>query len=78
MLPASGERIDSMLDERQLVLDVGGWAKPFARADWVIDLMPFETRGLYGRLEGGTDRFSSETWVRRDICDRAPWPFDDG
>lgn len=67
-----------MLDARELVLDIGGWAKPFPRADWVIDLMPFETRGLYGRLGEGTERFSHETWVQRDICDRVPWPFDDG
>ena len=66
-----------------LVLDVGGWAKPLARADWVLDLLPYETRGLYG---GGpsspagaqSERFTAETWVQRDVCDRAPWPFADG
>ena len=78
MLPASRERIETTLSESDLVLDVGGWAKPFPRADWVIDLMPFETRGLYGRLGEAPERFSRETWVQRDICDRDPWPFDDG
>jgi hypothetical protein len=78
MLPASRERIEAMLSTDDLVLDVGGWAKPFPRADWVIDLMPFESRGLYGRLGDEPERFSRETWVQRDICDRNPWPFADG
>jgi len=65
------------LPEDGLVLDVGGWAKPLARADWVIDLEPYETRGLYGSADGD-ERFSAETWVRRDVCDREPWPFADG
>jgi hypothetical protein len=58
-----------------LVLDVGGWARPLARADWVIDLLPHATRGLYGgRPEG--ERFSAATWVEADVCE--PWPFADG
>jgi hypothetical protein len=24
-----------------VVLDVGGWGRPFKRADWVLDLMPY-------------------------------------
>ncbi len=34
------------LSDDALVLDVGGWAAPLNRADWVIDLMPYETRGV--------------------------------
>ena len=64
------------LPEEGLVLDVGGWAKPLGRADWVIDLEPYETRGLYGRADD--ERFTAETWVQRDVCDREPWPFADG
>jgi hypothetical protein len=59
------------------VLDVGGWAKPLARADWVIDLLPYATRGLYGEDSTEPERFSEETWIQHDICDRDPWPFDD-
>jgi hypothetical protein len=77
MLPASRERILASLEEDDLVLDVGGWAKPFSRADWVIDLMPFETRGLYGERDPDPERFTPETWVQRDICDREPFPFED-
>jgi hypothetical protein len=78
MLAASRERIASLVGEDDLVLDVGGWARPLARADWVIDLMPYESRGLYGERDPDPERFDSRTWVERDICDRRPWPFDDG
>ena len=81
MLASSRLRILELLGEDDLVLDVGGWAKPFPRADWVIDLLPYETRGLYGYERDAGDeveRFAAETWVQRDICDRAPWPFEDG
>jgi hypothetical protein len=61
-----------------LVLDVGGWAKPLGRADWVIDLEPYETRGLYGQADATQERFTKDTWVQRDVCDREPWPFADG
>jgi Methyltransferase domain len=77
MLEESRQRIVGMLGEEALVLDVGGWASPFPRADWVIDLMPHETRGLYGydETQARDERFSAETWVVRDICAREPWPF---
>jgi hypothetical protein len=71
VLPAALER----LPETGLVLDVGGWAKPLARADWVIDLAPYETRGLYGAA-GAPERFTADTWVQADICE--PWPLADG
>jgi hypothetical protein len=77
MLAASVERIERDLGADDLVLDVGGWANPLARADWVIDLMPYETRGLYGEPRPEAERFTAETWVTRDICDRRPWPFAD-
>jgi hypothetical protein len=66
------------LSEGDLVLDVGAWAHPFERADWVIDLMPYETRGqYYYDREQADERFSAETWVQRDICTREPWPWPD-
>jgi hypothetical protein len=48
----------------------------------VIDVMPYSTRGLYQR-EGWAaprnepERFSRETWIERDVCDREPFPFSD-
>jgi hypothetical protein len=77
MLPAATQRILSTLADDALVLDVGAWAAPFNRADWVLDLMPYETRGAMGSYGAGSERFSSDTWVCRDICAREPWPFDD-
>lgn len=78
MLDTSAERILEQLGDQDLVLDVGGGGSPFPRADWVIDLLPYEERGLYGPApDPAAERFSAATWVRRDICDRQPWPFDD-
>jgi hypothetical protein len=75
VLTGSAERIIDLVPADGLVLDVGGWNQPFARADWIIDLMPYETRG---RLQGGEERFDRSRWVERDICERSPWPFEDG
>lgn len=78
MLPASADRIRALPDDA-LVLDVGGWGRPLDRADWVLDLCPYETRGLYGYdREAASERFRADTWLVRDICDREPWPFADG
>ena len=77
MLPAATERILTTLRSDALVLDVGGWAAPFNRADWVIDLMPYETRGPMGSYGDGPERFTQRTWVTRDVCDHKPWPFED-
>ena len=84
MLEAARNQLLSSLSDDALVLDIGGWADPVERADWVLDLMPYETRGLYER-EGwieprsrDAERFTPETWIRRDICEREPYPFSDG
>ena len=77
MLPASLSEIERRLAPADIVLDVGGWAAPIERADWVIDLMPYETRGLYGKSDPERERFSRETWIQRDMCDREPFPFAD-
>ena len=78
MLESSRRAIEDRLGPDDLVLDVGAWAKPLPRADWVIDLMPYETRGLYGYdRDAAEERFSAETWALHDICSRDPWPFTD-
>jgi SAM-dependent methyltransferase len=75
------ERVLSMLGDGDRVLDIGGWARPFNRADYVIDAEPYETRGYYGASRpaqgGANERFTSATWIRRDLCDHAPYPFPD-
>jgi Methyltransferase domain len=76
MLQSSRERILELVGDDDLVLDVGGGASPFARADWVIDLMAYGERGLYGpEPDPATERFEQTTWVQRDICGRERWPF---
>lgn len=77
MLDASSQRILDRMDANDVVLDIGAWGRPFTRADWVMDLMPYETRGLYGRDGPLPERFTAETWIRRDVCDREPYPFGD-
>jgi SAM-dependent methyltransferase len=77
MLPSATERILATLPDDALVLDVGGWAAPFNRADWMLDVMPYETRGAMGSYGPSPERFSAATWVQRDICDPEPWPFAD-
>jgi len=83
MLTRNVDEILARLAPDDLVLDVGGWACPFNRAQWVLDAEPYETRGFY-RTFGGLpfqgppeESFSAATWIRRDICDREPWPFPD-
>jgi hypothetical protein len=78
VLESSRVAIERRLGPEDVVLDVGAWAKPFERADWVLDLMPYDTRGMYGYdREHANERFSAETWVVRDMCNREPWPFAD-
>jgi hypothetical protein len=83
MLESARDRITETLGPDAVVLDIGGWADPLERADWVIDLMPYATRGLYERngwiepRPKQEERFSADTWIVRDLCDREPYPFDD-
>lgn len=58
------------------VIDVGGWWKPLNRADDVVDLLRYETRGGGGTLGDDPERYSAETWHQFDICE-TPWPFSD-
>lgn len=70
--------IDKVLDlvGTGTLLDVGGWAQPLRRADYVVDLLPYETRGQYGSLGPGPEHFDGSTWVQHDICG-PPLPFQD-
>ena len=74
---SSIEQLMRRIGPTDLVLDVGAWIQPFTRADWVIDVMPYETRGRHGKQGPEPERFSADTWVVRDICDHEPWPFED-
>jgi hypothetical protein len=84
MFEPNVKRLIALLAPSDTVLDVGGWACPFNRAQWILDAEPYETRGYYKTFGGppsqGGDQewFSASTWAQRDICDRQPWPFADG
>ncbi len=83
MLPRNVDELLSRLKPTDLVLDVGGWACPFNRAQWILDAEPYATRGYYKTFGGppsqGGDQewFTKDTWVQKDICDHLPWPFED-
>ena len=77
------EAVLASLKPTDKVLDIGGWACPFNRADYVMDSEPYETRGYY-RTFGGVpsqggevEHFTRETWIQRDMCAREPFPFAD-
>ena len=74
------DRLLADLPDSALVLDVGGWAAPHPRADWVIDIGPYETRDWYETIGGPrrrhAERFTAESWVVHDICAPGPWPFE--
>jgi hypothetical protein len=77
------QRILASLSPTDLVLDIGGWACPFNRANYILDVEPYETRGFYKTFGGlasqGGNRewFTKATWIQRDFCDRQPFPFPD-
>lgn len=79
MLAESAARITAQVPDDAKVLDVGGWGSPLPRADWVLDLLPYETRGLYAYSDAdrARERFTADTWIRHDICAREPWPIED-
>jgi hypothetical protein len=78
MYEANARRILETVQPDDVVVDIGGWARRFRRANYVIDGQPIETRGLYLEPQGGErECFTKATWVQRDICDREPLPFAD-
>ena len=76
-------RVLASLGDDDVVVDIGGWACPFNRANYIIDAEPFDTRGYYrtfgGKPSQGGDieRFTRDRWIVRDLCDRDPYPFAD-
>ena len=83
MLDVSVSRLMKELSETDVVLDVGGWACPFNRAQWILDAQPYDTRGFYRTFGGAPSQggdvewFTRNTWIQRDICSHDPWPFRD-
>jgi hypothetical protein len=78
----NARRLLETIPDDAKVVDVGGGAAPFPRADYVVDAMP------YGKLGTGSDgnihqrlgiepRYSEARWIQTDLCDRRPWPIAD-
>ena len=81
MFEPNVKRVLERIGPNDVVLDIGGWARPFNRANYVIDAEPYATRGFYGAAlpaQGGDREFFTQaTWIQRDICAHAPFPFAD-
>jgi hypothetical protein len=83
MLERNVDLILARLKPGDVVLDVGGWACPFNRANVIIDAEPYETRGYYRTVglpasQGGErEHFDRSSWIRRDLCAADPWPLAD-
>ncbi len=82
MFPPNEAEVLARVGPTDVVLDIGGWACPFNRADHVVDAEPYETRGyyktvgLFGSQGGDVERFTADRWHRLDIC-ADPLPFRD-
>jgi len=78
----NARRLLSTIPRDAKVVDVGGGAAPFPRADYVIDAIPYEKLGtgsdgnIHEKL-GIEPRYSAERWIQTDLCDRRPWPIAD-
>lgn len=81
MFEPNVDRALRMIGPSDVVLDIGGWARPFNRANYVLDAESYDTRGYYGAsrpAQGGPrEYFTRDTWIQRDICDHTPYPFGD-
>lgn len=83
MFLANLERIMAQIRPTDIVLEIGGWAQPFRRANFIMDAFPYETRGWYSTIGlpacvgEGEEHFTKDTWIQRDACSRDPFPFED-
>jgi SAM-dependent methyltransferase len=74
------QELRNKVSDSDRVLDVGGWHAPWNRADYIIDIMPYETHNREGALLKEVypeARFTKETFLQMDVCAPKPWPFPD-
>jgi len=79
MDPVQAKRLMLEIPRTARVVDVGGGAAPFARADHVIDALPFDRAGEGSDGHSGVvgaSRIDASTWTQVDLCARKPWPFE--
>jgi len=77
MIQNNEKKILSILKNTDLVLDIGGWDKPFNRANYVLDIHPFKTRGFHGSHGGNKEFFNEKRWIIHDVCSKEKLPFKD-
>lgn len=58
-----------------IILDIGGWARPFNRANYVLDIMPYENRDIFGSLGPEKELFTKDSWIIHDVSSKKPLPF---
>lgn len=75
MLKNNEEIILRTLNPQDKVLDIGGWDKPFNRANFVLDIHPFRTRGFHGSQGGDKEFFNKKTWIIHDVSSKNKLPF---
>ncbi len=74
------QEVPEYIKDNDLVLDVGGGDSPLSRANYVMDVRPWEQiKNLNPALKENwpNPHFSKDTWVCWDICSREAWPFKD-
>ena len=72
----NGPEIAAGLPQHWNILDVGGWAKPLRKANFVVDIEPYETRAAANPSE---EQFDASTWYQIDFGGTKPFtlPFPD-
>jgi hypothetical protein len=66
------ENVMKFIQDQDLVLDVGGGAAPFSRADAVVDMLTYDSF-LAHQSELSSYRFNRQTWFTGDICASEVW-----
>lgn len=75
MIEENCKKILQSLSDNDLVLDIGGGVYPFNRANYVIDIHPYETRGFFSSQGGNKEYFTKKTWIIHDVASKKRLPF---
>lgn len=68
----NAEKCLKIIKPTDKVLDIGGFGGAFNRANFVIDINPYEKRHHWASV-GGKECFTKETWIRADCNFRLPF-----
>lgn len=77
MLEKNARIIKKLISEKDRVLEIGGWARPFNRANAIVDIQPYETRSFLGSQGGDKEYFKKKSWYVIDACSKQHLPFKD-